>query len=184
MQPFAPRRCLTGDGRPHTMTAMRCVSGVALTLFVVVAVDGALAGAVAQPAPTQSPYIESHGGPGERERFVRELERRPATPGEAALFVDPARVQRERAEFVVKLSTASQPFRPLYEAYLDRIGANGILDGIEQLWPLCHDAAHDLGKLIHEKVRNVGAGLKVCSDRCNSGCMHGVLMGAFSSAPG
>jgi hypothetical protein len=67
------------------------------------------------------------------------------------------------------------------------IGANGILDGIEdgieQLWPECHEQAHDLGRLVHRQVHDIATSLRVCADRCNSGCMHGVLRAAFGETP-
>lgn len=97
------------------------------------------------------------------------------------LFVEPSSVTAQREEFVQKLKTIGKNRRPLYEEYIDVIGANGILDGIEKIWPKCHDEAHDLGKAIFAKVKYIGTGLQVCADRCYSGCMHGVLMEAFAS---
>jgi hypothetical protein len=97
------------------------------------------------------------------------------------LFVEPSSVTAEREEFAQRLKTSGKSKRPLYEEYIDVIGANGILDGIEKLWPRCHDEAHDLGKVIFAKVKDIGIGLRVCADRCFSGCMHGVLMEAFAS---
>ncbi len=97
------------------------------------------------------------------------------------LHIDPESVKTQQAEFVAKLRNSTKNKRPLFEEYIDVIGANGILDGIENVWPKCHDEAHDLGKVIYSKVKNIGLGLRVCADRCYSGCMHGVLMEAFSS---
>jgi len=100
------------------------------------------------------------------------------------LFVDPDSVQRELQLLKTKLpgERRKKRLRPLYEEYIDKIGANGILDGIEELWPKCHSQAHDLGKVVYAKVRDLGLGLRICADRCYSGCMHGVLMEAFTSA--
>ncbi len=97
------------------------------------------------------------------------------------LFVEPSSVTAERVEFVLKLKKSGKNRRSLYEEYVDVIGANGILDGIDEVWPICHDEAHDLGKVIFAKVEDIGKSLQVCADRCYSGCMHGVLMGAFAS---
>ncbi len=98
------------------------------------------------------------------------------------LFVEPEGVQKERKEFVQKLKqTKRKQARQLYEQYVDVIGANGILDSIQKLWPKCHSEAHDLGKVIFAKVKDIGNGLRICADRCYSGCMHGVLMEAFTS---
>ena len=97
------------------------------------------------------------------------------------LFVEPQKVLQERTDFVQKLRLGHTNKRSLYEAYLEVIGANGILDGIEQLWPKCHSQAHDLGKVIFARVRDIGTSLRICDGRCHSGCMHGVLMEAFAS---
>lgn len=72
--------------------------------------------------------------------------------------------------------------RALYEAFLPRIGANGLRDAIQTANPSCHDEAHDLGKVIFDKLRDVGASLESCADACASGCMHGVLMQFFTNS--
>ena len=95
------------------------------------------------------------------------------------LFVPPQDVQGARDGFVSKLRRSDKNKRVLFEDYIAVIGANGILDGIETVWPRCHSEAHDLGKIIFSKVRDIGTSLRVCADRCYSGCMHGVLMEAF-----
>ena len=138
--------------------------------------------ATAQTAPPSAsaanPYIESHGDARERERFLPLVQE-----GPRALFVDPAGMQFHRAQFVEKLRRATD-VRALYEEYIDAIGANGILDGIESVVPLCHHEAHELGRIIYARLREVAAGLQVCANRCNSGCMHGVIMGAFAQDRG
>ncbi len=101
------------------------------------------------------------------------------------LFVEPAAVTEEREDFQMKLrelGRSSQNKRPLYDKYIAVIGANGILDGIETLWPKCHSEAHALGSVIHERVGDIGTALRICADGCYSGCMHGVLMKALSAA--
>ncbi len=98
------------------------------------------------------------------------------------LFVNPENVQAEQAAFVEKLKDVRKNSRTLVDAYIDKIGANGALDGIEQLWPKCHPEAHDTGKVIYSRIKDVGKALRVCGNRCYSACMHGVLMGAFTAA--
>lgn len=101
------------------------------------------------------------------------------------LFVEPASVREEKKDFLEelrRLGRSSQNKRPLYETYIDVIGANGILDGVEALWPKCHSEAHALGSVIHERVGDIGTALRICADGCYSGCMHGVLMKALSAA--
>lgn len=100
---------------------------------------------------------------------------------QSPLFVDPRDTQKQRAEFIQVLSRVGKNNRQLVEIFLPVIGANGALDGIKSVWPKCHTEAHDLGKVIFAHVRDVGIGLRVCADQCNSGCMHGVLMEAFTT---
>ena len=129
---------------------------------------------------TEGGFIESHSGDQDRSRIVDKLRREP--PGQdgpaPALFVDPRSVAKARLDFVAALRITG-PKRGLFERSIDAIGANGILDGVEQLWPHCHEEAHELGKVIYARLRDLGRSLRVCADRCNAGCMHGVLMEAF-----
>jgi hypothetical protein len=101
------------------------------------------------------------------------------------LFVEPSGVRTEYNQFKEKLRTIGRNGknkRALYTEYVPVVGANGVLAGIEELWPKCHSEGHDLGKVIFEKTKDVGTSLRVCRDGCYSGCMHGVLMEAFASA--
>jgi hypothetical protein len=86
-----------------------------------------------------------------------------------------------RQEFVQTYRTVDRRHAgALYEQFLPRIGANGLREGIKTVFPGCHDEAHDLGKVIFSKLRDVGASLESCADACKSGCMHGVLMQFFT----
>jgi hypothetical protein len=118
----------------------------------------------------ESPVVEEMGAAGEAPAAFQN-----------PFFVDPRGVQKQQAEFVQQLRRVGKNNRRLVETSLPVIGANGALDGIESVWPKCHSEAHDLGKVIFARLRDVGMGLRVCADRCNSGCMHGVLMEAFTT---
>ena len=86
-----------------------------------------------------------------------------------------------RREFEQSFHTADAPHtRALYEQFLPRIGANGIGQALETIRPFCHGEAHELGRLIFSKLRDVGTSLESCADTCSSGCMHGVLMEFFA----
>ncbi len=104
----------------------------------------------------------------------------------AVLFVDPGTVRTEYTAFVAELkktrASSLKNRRNLYAEYVPIIGANGVLDGITELWPKCHSEAHDLGKVIFGKTGDMSVSLQVCRDGCYSGCMHGVLMEAFAGA--
>ncbi len=69
--------------------------------------------------------------------------------------------------------------RSIYEKYIGKIGANGMIDTIQKLDPQCHFEGHDLGKVIYSNIGTIGESLTVCQDACYSGCMHGVFMEAF-----
>ncbi len=99
------------------------------------------------------------------------------------LFIEPENAEKEREEFIVLLKNAAKKDRrALYDQHISTLGANGILDAIEHIWPKCHSEAHDLGKVIFSKLQDIGLSLRVCADRCYSGCMHGILMEAFRAA--
>lgn len=103
----------------------------------------------------------------------------PAT--DSLLNIPLERTVLARKEFVRAYRTADRLHAgALYEQFLPRIGANGIREGIRTVYPSCHDEAHDLGKLIFARLRDVGASLESCADACASGCMHGVLMEFFT----
>ncbi len=78
-----------------------------------------------------------------------------------------------REEFLVAYRKLKQgQAAPLYEQFLPRIGANGIRLALETAKPYCHEEAHDLGKLIFTKLRDVGESLESCADSCSSGFMQ------------
>ena len=100
--------------------------------------------------------------------------------GQLALQVPLEDTAAQRDAFVneLKITPATQ-LKSLYEKWIDIIGANGIIDTVQKVQPLCHDIEHDLGKVIYARVGNVGDALRTCNDSCSSGCMHGVLMEFF-----
>ena len=97
------------------------------------------------------------------------------------LQISLADTKEERAQFAQALKKWKDPFHPraLYQEWMNKIGANGVIETLQTLSPSCHDIAHDLGREIYKRVGDVGTSLRVCADACNSGCMHGVLMEFF-----
>lgn len=86
-----------------------------------------------------------------------------------------------RAEFEAALRAQSgDNLRGLYTAWIDRIGANGIIATLKQDEPTCHGRGHDLGTLIFDKTGEIRRALATCDGVCNSGCMHGVFRQAMS----
>ncbi len=123
--------------------------------------------------------------PGAAQETVPESEHGPRTGSvqpvpPLPLYVDPSRADRHRPAFLQELLKAGKNKRAVYERYLPLIGANGIVDGLHQVWPTCHSEGHDLGKVIFAETQELGQSLRICGDGCHSGCMHGILMEAFS----
>lgn len=94
---------------------------------------------------------------------------------------DPALRQRFLAEY---RAVAGDGRRKVLEAWIPRLGVPGLLDALETGFPSCHDHAHELGKAAYAATRDMPAVLRACQTRCVSGCMHGVLMEAFTERPG
>lgn len=70
--------------------------------------------------------------------------------------------------------------RPLLEAYLPKVGIPGLVEAVRDAYPVCHDEAHDLGKVIYAELHDTEAALAACENVCSSGCMHGVMMELFA----
>jgi hypothetical protein len=94
---------------------------------------------------------------------------------------DPALRQRFLVEYQ---GVAGEARRKVLEAWMPRLGVPGILDALETAFPSCHGHAHELGKAAYATTRDMPSVLRACQTRCVSGCMHGVLMEAFTERPG
>lgn len=106
-----------------------------------------------------------------------------APTADSLLYIPLDQTAAARQEFLKAYRVSDQKHaRALYELFLPRIGANGLRQTIEAASPTCHDEAHDLGKVIFARLRDVGASLESCADACASGCMHGVLMEFFTDS--
>jgi hypothetical protein len=94
---------------------------------------------------------------------------------------DPALRQKFLSEYV---AVSAEERRKVLEAWIPRLGVPGLLDALESGFPSCHDHAHELGKAAYAVTKDMPAVLQACQTRCVSGCMHGVLMEAFTERPG
>ena len=83
--------------------------------------------------------------------------RRAQPAADSLLYIPLQHTVLARQEFL-KAFRASEPQHraALYEKFLPRIGANGIRQEIQTVHPICHDEAHDLGRLIFAKLGVVG----------------------------
>jgi len=118
-----------------------------------------------------------------RRTGVEPAVRSPQPVADSLLNIPLERTVLARQEFIKAYRSSNQQQRTaLYEQFLPRIGANGIRQELQTAYPICHDEAHHLGRLIFAKLRDVGASLESCADACSSGCMHGVLMQFFADS--
>ena len=91
-----------------------------------------------------------------------------------------ALVQEAKKKFRREYLAGEKDRRRLYEAYVDEIGVNGILDVLEESY--CHSQAHPLGKIIYARLGDLGEAFHLAGTRCTSAVFHGVLMEALGAA--
>ena len=82
-------------------------------------------------------------------------------------------------EFMVEFNQADDNRRPVFERYLEDLGADAMLQALAERFPLCHHQATDLGAALFAGTRDLAATLDVCGDRCTSGCRQGAIREAF-----
>ncbi|TSC81669.1 MAG: hypothetical protein G01um101420_915 [Parcubacteria group bacterium Gr01-1014_20] len=98
------------------------------------------------------------------------------------LFFVKARENRLEENFRVAFeSTSASNHRAVFEKSFDKLGAEKIMKILEGEYPLCHDQAHDLGRVVFGRTRDIAESIQICKDGCTGACFHGVLMEAFSS---
>jgi len=85
-----------------------------------------------------------------------------------------------KTQFEQAYHTAND-IRSVFEAHLETLGAEAMLDFLELRNPRCHGEAHDLGMAISAHSRDIGSALKTCGNRCTNACMHGVVSEVFGS---
>ncbi len=93
---------------------------------------------------------------------------------------DPVLRERFLAEYA---AAPAEGRRAVLQAWVPRLGVVGLLDAIEEGFPSCHDHAHELGKAAFAATHDMAGVIRACQTRCVSGCMHGVLMEAFTERP-
>jgi hypothetical protein len=68
----------------------------------------------------------------------------------------------------------------IFRHFIDDLGVKTIGDYFEQEDPSCHGVAHDLGKVVGERVPDLATGMQVCGSTCTYACVHGVFKVYFS----
>lgn len=129
-----------------------------------------LAGSLLRPVPAAPSGVAAR---------TSVFDEHPGTP-QPAVPSDPALRQRFLAEYA---KVPPDERRQLFAAYLPTLGIGGMLDALEQGTPNCHGSAHEVGKVAYAQSHDMAGVLQACSTRCVSGCMHGVLMEAFTEKP-
>lgn len=82
-------------------------------------------------------------------------------------------------QFVNAYDKAGTEKREVFETFLPVLGVDVLLDFVETRFPQCHSQAHELGRTIFSQNTSLELALDMCSHRCTSGCMHGVVLEAF-----
>ncbi len=96
-------------------------------------------------------------------------------------FFVKARENRLEEDFRVAFGNVSTPNRRVvFEESFDKLGADKIMTILEKEYPLCHDEAHDLGRVVFDRTRDIAESIQICRDGCTGACFHGVLMEAFN----
>jgi mono/diheme cytochrome c family protein len=121
----------------------------------------------------------ARGGGGE-ERLLQEIEMGAVTAPRPSIEVDARLARRFEKQY---WKAEGGDLRPLFDAWVPRIGTAYILAFLERSYPLCHGQSHDLGRAVFAHFRDVNAAIAECGKGCTSGCMHGVLMEAFGGGP-
>lgn len=85
-----------------------------------------------------------------------------------------------RASMKNEVSLYSLMPMSFYEDSYDTYGARTIIDVLDED-PLCHVQAHNLGRVIYKRTADLVSSLAVCQNKCNQGCLHGVLMEMFNA---
>lgn len=82
-------------------------------------------------------------------------------------------------QFMQEYASADFLAQAVFEKYLEGLGVERLLAFLETTYRDCHLPAHDLGRAIFAEIKAVEPALRMCSNRCNFGCMHGILREAF-----
>jgi hypothetical protein len=69
--------------------------------------------------------------------------------------------------------------REIIEKYYGLIGPENMLAVIEGD-SYCHIKGHNIGFVIFKQTGDVERSMRICSDKCTSGCLHGVINALFS----
>jgi len=76
-------------------------------------------------------------------------------------------------------SSGQKNRRVVFEKYFHKIGPERLIGLLEEKYPLCHNQAHDLGKVLFAETADLTTSIETCADGCSGGCFHGVLMEAL-----
>lgn len=73
--------------------------------------------------------------------------------------------------------------RAFFAKYVELMPAEAILDFLDTTETTCHRQAHELGRAIFRKERDINKTLQICGNSCTNACMHGAIGEAFSDDP-
>ncbi len=67
-----------------------------------------------------------------------------------------------------------------FAKYVELVPPEAILNFLEIEEATCHRRAHELGRAIFRKTKDINESLKICGNSCTNACMHGTIGEAFS----
>ncbi len=67
-----------------------------------------------------------------------------------------------------------------FAKYVELVRPEAILGFLEAEEATCHPQAHELGRAIFRKYKDINEALKICGNGCTNACMHGAIGEAFS----
>lgn len=96
------------------------------------------------------------------------------------------RPQWENVDSKLRLQLSNEYRSPQYDEkrffakYIELVPAEAILGFLEAEEATCHPQAHELGRAIFRKHKDINQALKICGNNCTNACMHGAIGDAFS----
>ncbi|MDH4229008.1 MAG: hypothetical protein OEW11_04565 [Nitrospirota bacterium] len=86
------------------------------------------------------------------------------------------------AEFATQWEAAwerDDDIAPIFEVFLDDLGAAALMDYFDRRNPSCHGELHSLGELLARRTGNLEQAIGICDSSCTFGCVHGAVAGSF-----
>lgn len=91
-----------------------------------------------------------------------------------------AAFQQTLLDFKNDYESAGLSKRHVFAEYYDALTPVPMLVLLDRSFPQCHNEGHELGMVVYERVGELVEAINLCDHHCTGGCMHGVVLEAFS----